>query len=198
MLCFAWSILSNIWYHLIGLRPETSYPLARSDLDHLVFHRYSSQSQNYDSSLLQPAGSNCTGQSTRMSLVLKDTWNQLDVKLGDSNMIRGGNENICPHFLREVYITTQCNSVRQPRLTILWILIYCTSSHVSQNDSIFIFFVNNFVQMTASSWLLWVGNMTLYMILDLLTRHRCFSTWGMEKPSSAGNQCGTLEIPYPG
>jgi hypothetical protein len=101
--------------HLIPsywISPETSYPQAISDLHHLVFHRYSSQSQNYDSFLLQPAGSNCTGQSTRMPLVLKDRWNQLYVKLGDSNMIRGGKENICPHFLWQVYIITQCNSVR--------------------------------------------------------------------------------------
>jgi hypothetical protein len=40
--------------------------------------------------------------------------------------------------------------------------------------------------MTASSRLLWMGNMTLRMISDLLRRYRCVPTWATERPSSVG------------
>lgn len=127
MLCFASSILSHNWYHFIGIRTETSYPLPRSELDHLVFHRYSSQSQHYDSFLLQAAGSNCIGQSSRMPQVLKDTWTSSMWNLVTPNMIRGGTDNICPHLLKRV--TSKHSKTH--------VSLYGWSSHVSQNNSIY-------------------------------------------------------------
>jgi hypothetical protein len=48
------------------------------------------------------------------------------------------------------------------------------------------FSVNNFVQTNVSSWLLWVDNITLHVIGDLVWGHWCFSRQAMEKPSSVG------------
>jgi hypothetical protein len=38
------------------------------------------------------------------------------------------------------------------------------------------FFINNFIQTTASSLSLWVDSMAFHMITDLLWRHQCVST----------------------
>jgi hypothetical protein len=54
-----------------------------------------------------------------------------------------------------------------------------------QNITPVFFFINDFIK-TASYWLLWVGNMTVHVITNLLKRRWFFSTWALEEPSSLG------------
>jgi hypothetical protein len=102
----------------------------------------------------------------------------------------------CEQFLTALGIHTVKLHYNMPHYTVIW--MYCRSSHVSKIYSIYVlgkhlcfefchdFFCHNLVQMAVSSQSLWMGNMTLHMIGDLLRRCWFFSTWAMEKSSNIG------------
>lgn len=174
MLRFASSILSHTVCHFTGIRAEASHPLPRSEFDHLVFHTYSSQSQHYDSFLLQLGGSNCRGQSRRMPQILKDNetgrceiWQlQICLTLWDNTV------KLMPHFTTGLVMSTK----RIP-------FIFFTKNFVPNFNCNF-FFITKFIRTTAFSSLLSAGNMTFHMISDLLKRHWCLSHELWKKPSN--------------